>query len=73
MSVPENTENRHISLWTGHGPGGPGRVPDMSIVGGRSLAAVRDGADHANIATASIYTHLIDDNDDLDDVSGFTS
>ena len=31
---------------------------------GRSLAAVRDAAGHASIATTSVYTHVIDDDDD---------
>ena len=35
-----------------------------ALAGGRSIAEVRDAAGHANIATTSIYLHVIDTDDD---------
>jgi len=42
-----------------------------ALHGGRSLAAVRDAAGHANISTTSIYAHMIDDDDDTGDLFAF--
>lgn len=42
-----------------------------SLAGGRSLAAVRDAAGHANIATTSIYAHVVDDDDEPGDLFAF--
>ena len=35
-----------------------------SLAGGRTLAAVRDAAGHVNVATTSIYLHVVHDDDD---------
>lgn len=55
---------------------GAERVADLSIhcgrhsfcshalAGGRTIAEVRDAAGHANIATTSIYLHVVGDDDD---------
>lgn len=35
-----------------------------ALAGGKSLAAVRDAAGHANIATTSVYLHVIEEEED---------
>ncbi len=42
-----------------------------ALHGGRSNAAVRDAAGHANIGTRSIHAHVIDDGDGHGDLFAF--
>ena len=42
-----------------------------ALAGGRNLAEVRDAAGHANIATTSVYTDVIHDDDGLGDLFDF--
>ena len=42
-----------------------------ALAGGRNLAEVRDAAGHANIATTSVYTHVVRDDDGPRDLFAF--
>ncbi len=42
-----------------------------ALYGGRSLAEVRDAAGHSNIATTSVYTHIVTEEDELGDLFNF--
>ena len=42
-----------------------------ALAGGRSLARVKEAAGHSNISTTSIYTHVVDDDDEgIGDIFG---
>lgn len=42
-----------------------------ALAGGRSLAEVRDAAGHVNVATTSVYTHVVRDDDEPGDIFKF--
>lgn len=57
--------NRHVTIHDGRHS-----FVSHALHAGRSVVEVRDAAGHSNIATTSIYAHLVGDDDTVGDIFG---